>query len=125
MAPEDEGFFFADRSTPSVPHRYLAPIRSSIPTPPCEHEGRNPGAGKLAPAAELFARAILTAQDSNVITFADETRPISEVFLAFLDAQPKVIEFSELATATAGTDEPEIFAKLGITGEQVEKHRSR
>ena len=82
-------------------------------------------AGKLAPAAEVFARAILTAEDSSVITFADEERPISEVFLAFLDAQPKVIEFSELATASAGTDEPEIFARLGVTSEQVEKHRGR
>ena len=82
-------------------------------------------AGKLAPAAEVFARAILTAEDSSVITFADEERPISEVFLAFLDAQPKVIEFSELATASAEIDEPEIFARLGVTSEQVEKHRSR
>ncbi len=83
-------------------------------------------AGKLAPAAELFAMAILSAGDANVITFADQETPVSEVFLRFLEAQPKVIEFSELATADGGeTDEPEIFAKLGVTSEQVEKYRSR
>ena len=83
-------------------------------------------AGKLAPAAESFAVAILTADDSNVITFADQQKPVSEVFIEFLEAQPKVIEFSELATADGDeTEEPEIFAKLGVTSEQVEKHRGR
>ena len=83
--------------------------------------------GKLAPAAEEFARAMLTAADSNVITFADETWPVSEVFLRFLRAQPKVIEFSELATADGEDecDEPEIFAKLGITSKQVDRYRER
>ena len=83
-------------------------------------------AGKLAPAAESFAMAILSAGDANVITFADEEKPVSEVFLDFLEAQPKVIEFSELATADGDeSQEPEIFAKLGVTTEQVEKHRGR
>lgn len=83
-------------------------------------------AGKLVPASEEFARAILTAGDGNLITFAGEPVAVCEVFRRFLDAQPKVIEFSELATAqTADPAEPELFAKLGVTSSQVEKHRDR
>lgn len=83
-------------------------------------------AGKLAPAAEEFARAILTSADSNLITFAGEEVCVSDVFVKFLNAQPKVIEFSELAKAGENSaEEPEIFARLGVTSEQVEKHRNR
>ena len=83
--------------------------------------------GKLAPAAEEFARAILMAVDSSVITFADEEVPVSDVFLRFIEAQPRVIEFSELATVEVADecDEPEIFAKLGITSKQVDRYRTR
>lgn len=83
-------------------------------------------AGKLVPASEEFARAILTAGDANLVTFAGEPVAVCEVFRRFLDAQPKVIEFSELATAqTTDPAEPELFAKLGVTSQQVEKHRDR
>jgi len=82
-------------------------------------------AGKLAPAAEVFARAILRSDDSSVITFGDQPTPISRVFHWFLESQPKVIEFAELAPATPDPDEPEIFAKLGVTASQVERHRGR
>ncbi len=83
-------------------------------------------AGKLAPAAEVFARAILTSGDASVITFGGSATPVSEVFLWFLQSQPKVIEFAELATADAApTDEPELFTKLGITSDQVDRHRGR
>lgn len=83
-------------------------------------------AGKLVPASEVFARALLRLEDSSVITFGDLPTPISQVFRWFLESQPKVIEFAELATAdgTEG-DEPEVFAKLGVTTRQVEKHRGR
>lgn len=81
--------------------------------------------GKLAPAAEVFARAILRSDESSVITFADQPTPTSQVFRWFLESQPKVIEFSELAPADADLDEPEIFAKLGVTSGMVEKHRGR
>ena len=83
--------------------------------------------GKLAPAAEEFAKAMLMAADSSVITFADEEMPVSKVFLQFIEAQPKVIEFSELATVEGADDcdEPEIFAKLGITSKQVDRYRTR
>jgi len=81
--------------------------------------------GKLAPAAEVFARAILRSDDTSVITFGDQPTPISQVFRWFLESQPKVIEFSELAPAESDSDEPELFAKLGVTTRQVEKHRGR
>jgi hypothetical protein len=83
-------------------------------------------AGKLVPAAEEFARAILTAGDDNLIKFGGESVSVSKVFRLFLEAQPKVIEFAELATASgAEAAEPEVFAKLGVTSQQVEKHRGR
>ena len=57
----------------------------------------------------------------------DHPTPISEVFKWFLESQPKVIEFAELATAdpTDIDPEPEVFAKLGVTAKQVEKYRGR
>jgi hypothetical protein len=85
--------------------------------------------GKLAPAAAPSARAILLAGDEQLVTFSQDgeevKKPISEVFAEFLSAQPKVVEFSELApsperTAPEFTDEDErLFARLGITAEQV------
>jgi len=82
--------------------------------------------GKLVPASELFARAILRADEDSLITFGDSPTPISRVFRWFLESQPKVIEFSELAPASGDPfDEPELFAKLGITNRLVEKHRHR
>ncbi|MCX6345765.1 MAG: hypothetical protein NT018_11945 [Armatimonadetes bacterium] len=83
--------------------------------------------GKLAPASEVFARAILRSADSSLITFGDHPTPVSEIFKWFLESQPKVIEFSELATAdpTESENEPEVFAKLGVTTKQVEKYRGR
>ena len=67
----------------------------------------------------------LRSDESSVITFGDQPTPISQVFRWFLESQPKVIEFSELAPADADPDEPEIFAKLGVTSRLVEKHRGR
>jgi len=85
--------------------------------------------GKLAPAAVPFARAILLAGDEQLVTFSQDgeevKKPISEVFVEFLSAQPNVVEFAELAPAPERdaadfTDEDErLFARLGITGEQV------
>lgn len=82
-------------------------------------------AGKLAPAAEIFARAILRSDESSTITFGDQPTPISQIFRWFLESQPKVIEFSELAPADTDSDQPDVFAKLGVTARQVEKHRGR
>ena len=83
--------------------------------------------GKLVPAAEVFARAILRTGDTSLITFGDHPTPVSEVFKWFLDSQPKVIEFAEIAPVedAAPENEPEVLAKLGVTSRQVEKYRSR
>lgn len=82
-------------------------------------------AGKIVPASETFARALLACSDDSVITFGGESTPVSRVFRWFLEAQPKVIEFAELAAAEPEAEEPEIFAKLGITSRQVERYRER
>jgi len=83
-------------------------------------------AGKITPASEVFARAILRSGDSSVVTFGDQPTPVSQVFLWFLESQPKVIEFSELAPASGDAfDEPEVFTKLGVTTSQVERYRGR
>ena len=80
--------------------------------------------GKIVPASEELARAILLQADQTV-TFADAESTASELFLRFLEAQPKVIEFSELApgggTATP-SPEDEMLSKLGVTRELVEKY---
>ena len=83
--------------------------------------------GKLVPAAEVFARAILRSSDTSLITFGDHPTPVSEVFKWFLDSQPKVIEFAEIAPVEDAEpeNEPEVLAKLGVTSRQVEKYRGR
>jgi len=88
-------------------------------------------AGKLTPASEDFARAMLLAGDSQVVTFADGAeKPVAETFLAFLEAQPKVIEFSELAEGAKEAieltvAEREVYSKLGLMPETVLKHKGR
>lgn len=88
-------------------------------------------AGKLAPAAAEFARAMLLAGDSHVVTFSDGSEKlVAETFSEFLEAQPKVIEFSELAQGVGesidlSNAERELCAKLGISPEAVAKHRGR
>lgn len=82
--------------------------------------------GKLVPASETFARAILRTGDDSVITFGDSPTPLAKVFQWFLESQPKVIEFGELAPAQSDPfEEPDLFRKLGITTEMVERHRAR
>jgi hypothetical protein len=88
-------------------------------------------AGKLVPAAEKFARSILAAPDAHTVTFDEGEKPVSELFLEFLKAQPKVVEFSELAEASVDESAdlvPEaraLYEKLGLTPEAVAKYRTR
>ncbi len=82
--------------------------------------------GKIVPNSETFAYALLRADDRNLIKFGGSDMRISELFRWFLDSQPKVIEFSEVAKShIAENEEPEIYTKLGVTSSQVEKHRTR
>jgi hypothetical protein len=66
-----------------------------------------------------------------VVKFADGAeKPVAETFYAFLDAQPKVIEFSELADGAreeseVSAEERELLAKLGVSTEAAAKYRRR
>ena len=85
--------------------------------------------GKIVPASEALAREIML-QGDQVIRFSDGEAAVGDLFLRFLDAQPKVIGFSELTPGRAGTEarpllsaeEEELLSKLGISREMVEKY---
>lgn len=87
--------------------------------------------GKLAPASQELARALLLTDANQVATFADgSVQPVAQAFLAFLELQPNVIEFSELATGESTSEEVSeeersIFAKLGVSAESAAKYRNR
>jgi len=55
--------------------------------------------GRIVPATEGLARALLSVPPSALITLAEgETAlPVSQVFLSYLQAQPPVVEFQETA----------------------------
>ena len=81
-------------------------------------------AGKLVPAAESFARAILSAGGGASITFGEETVSAAQLFERFMDAMPKVIEFGEKTEAGSpniGFSDAEraVFAKLGVSEEKA------
>lgn len=84
--------------------------------------------GRIIPASEPYARAILNLDDSQTVIFADGAqKSVAETFLAFLEAQPKVIEFAELAGGAQNTveispAERELCDKLGISPESFAKH---
>jgi len=83
--------------------------------------------GRIVPASEPFAREILI-QGDQVIAFSGGQATAAELFVRFLEAQPKVITFSELAPAGSAAPSPlsaeeeELLAKLGVTREQMEKY---
>ncbi|MDH7481146.1 MAG: hypothetical protein QHH26_04100 [Armatimonadota bacterium] len=83
--------------------------------------------GKLVPASEPFARAILL-NANQVVTFSDGESTVAELFIQFLMNQPKVIEFSETAKAVEKSarlltlEEENLLAKLGINREKLEKY---
>jgi hypothetical protein len=93
--------------------------------------------GKLTPAAETFARSLLMAEDEQSVTFADpdtgteKREAVAKTFEAFLEAQPKVIEFSELVPAGGergpefSTDDERLFSKLGVSPEAVKRNAVR
>ena len=83
--------------------------------------------GKVVPAAEAYAREILLQGDGKV-TFGEGEVTVAQLFECFLDAQPKVITFGELAPSVMGSaspltaEEEELLAKLGVTREQMQKY---
>ncbi len=90
-------------------------------------------AGRLAPAAEPLARALLSVGDTSRVTLRDGTdAPIGDVFRRFLEAQPPVIRFGETARGGvrgAGeegehpftSDEAELLRRLGVSPGDVAK----
>ncbi|HET6452839.1 MAG TPA: hypothetical protein VFI02_00420 [Armatimonadota bacterium] len=83
--------------------------------------------GKIVPASEPHAREILLQGDGK-ITFGDEEVSISRMFERFLEAQPKVVVFGELAPGSRlpetplSAEEEELLAKLGLSKEQFAKY---
>lgn len=84
--------------------------------------------GKIVPAAEAYAREILLKGDGK-ISFADSILTVSELFERFLDAQPHVAAFGELAGSSLKSSEPilsaedeEMIGRLGISREQLAHH---
>jgi hypothetical protein len=56
-------------------------------------------AGKLCPAAESHARTLLMTEEP--VQFGDTQQPLSKVFEQFLNAQPAVVIFGEVAPSAA------------------------
>lgn len=84
--------------------------------------------GKIVPASEAHAREILLRGDEK-ITFGEGETTISFLFECFLELQPQVITFGELAPSVRGesagplsAEEEELLSKLGITHEQFSKY---
>ena len=101
-------------------------------------------AGRLVPAAEPLARALLAAP--GVVTLSDggAAEPMGEVFRKFLEAQPPVVRLSEMARGhradaeaqdglygPAGdgghfsADEREVLRRLGVEPAEVARTMAR
>ena len=103
-------------------------------------------AGRLVPAAEPLARALLTAPAVVTLSEGKEPETLGQVFLRFLEAQPPVVQMGELAKANAGgvtlggaagvagadpdgdgspeafsEDEKEVLRRLGVEPAEVAK----
>ena len=62
-------------------------------------------AGRVVPATETLARALLSVPGETLITLSEgANEPVTAVFLKFLEAQPPVVKFGETA---GGTTEPQ------------------
>ncbi len=60
--------------------------------------------GRIVPAAEAPARALLAAVGEATVTLSEGPEPIADVFRRFLEAQPAVVSFGETLIADAGDD---------------------
>ncbi|MCC6446213.1 MAG: hypothetical protein IT210_22520 [Armatimonadetes bacterium] len=92
------------------------------PLPDAESElARLKASGKIAPAAESLARALLLAESAPA-AFSGEPGDLPSLFRAFLDAQPPAIPMAEIAPSTAAPPHAPLYTRLGVTPEQVEKY---
>jgi hypothetical protein len=98
--------------------------------------------GKITPAVERFARAILnakplaysTAKDEQVVSFKNEAGEemryhFAEVFVRFLEELPPVVSFQEMAKQRAsedaqlsGDEMAWLEQKLGLSKESIKQH---
>ena len=103
-------------------------------------------AGRLVPAAEPLARALLTAPAVVTLSEGKEPETLGQVFLRFLEAQPPVVPMGEVAKANAAgvtlggaagvagadpdgdgypeaftEDEKEVLRRLGVDPAEVAK----
>lgn len=60
--------------------------------------------GRIVPASEAPARALLAAGGEATVTLSEGPEPISRVFRRFLEAQPPVVTFGEAVTADVLAD---------------------
>ncbi len=51
--------------------------------------------GRIVPASEAAARALLASDGEASVTLSDQPEPVAEVFRRFLEAQPPVVSFGE------------------------------
>ena len=63
-------------------------------------------AGRVVPATEHLARALLSVPQTALTTLTDSAAPlpVSQVFLSYLEAQPPVVEFKEMAGMGGASD---------------------
>ena len=52
--------------------------------------------GRLVPASEASARALLAADGEASVTLSEGAEPVAQVFRRFLEAQPPVVSFGEV-----------------------------
>ncbi len=64
--------------------------------------------GRLVPASEGLARALLSVGGGAMVTLSDGPEPVAEVFLRFLERQPPVVTFGE-SVPSAEEDEEDGF----------------
>jgi len=93
--------------------------------------------GKIVPSTEEFARAILSHKPlkgvvpsiGETVTFSDKPMHFAEVFEAFLDAMPPVVNFREMIrnqdAETLSAETISVGAKLGVDADTIRKHKDR
>ncbi len=66
--------------------------------------------GRLVPASEGLARALLSVGNGATVTLAEGPEPVADVFWRFLERQPPVVTFGE-SVLSAQEDEEEGFTQ--------------
>ena len=80
--------------------------------------------GRIVPASEGPARALLSALGEATVSLSAGPEPVGQVFRRFLEAQPPVVTFGESAAESAGTDgftqsEHTFLSRLGVDPARV------